>query len=183
MYLYRRFVGLSETPKSCEYEAGFCDDLDACYDTTRNAVHDDSSQLDDTGEYQENWRRQNLDLTAIPKTKRCRNTILEPIKSSKKLRVFPNANLCDQKKTNNPVLTHNTCSFDAIFQLYAACYMDSQQFKEFADKCETSEFMDLLRRFCNWEKMDSLIIARQKLLHEAFDEKVQINRKILELDC
>lgn len=89
--------------------------------------------------------------------------------------------MCKKKKTNNPRLTHNTCSFDSIFHLYAACYLDLSKFKEYADKNSTSEFINLMKSFCDWEQIEAIFNQREILLHSTFHKKVIIRRKILEL--
>lgn len=72
--------------------------------------------------------------------------------------------------------------FDSIFQLYAACYLDSHKFKQYADN-NKSDFITLVKRFCNWETMDIAVDERATLLHSTFDKIVKIQRKILQLDC
>lgn len=134
-------------------------------------------------EPQEKWKNQNIDIKPKSTTRRCKTSILEPIKDSSTLRVLMNANLCKKKKVNSPRLTHNTCSFDTIFQLYAACYSDSSKFKEFADKDTSSEFIKIVKSFCNCERMEVIVKERETLLYSAFDKQVKIQRKFLELAC
>lgn len=116
--------------------------------------------------------------------RRCKNSILEPIKSLGNARILMNANLCVTKKRNRShFLLHNTCSFDSIFQLFVRCYLDSPIFQEYVNKNEAQEFMILLKRFCEWDKIEDLLLVRERLLKNTFEEKITINRKILQLDC
>lgn len=132
----------------------------------------------------ENWRNQNLDIkTKSSQSRRSKTSILEPMKASSKPRVFMNANFWKKTKKSCPEITHNTCSFDLIFQLYAVCYLDSTHFKEFVDKNSSSEFIKLVIDFCKWSDIEVLLQQRQQLLHATFSDKITISRKILELDC
>lgn len=146
---------------------------------TGSILFDDSA----TENPHENWRNKNLDVAKPFKSRRRQSSILEPSKPCFRLPVFKNANLWKKKKTNRPEITHNTCSFDTIFQLYATCYVDSPSFKELADKNTSSDFIKLLIDFCGWKNMEDLLQQRNELLHKTFNDKVTINRKILELDC
>lgn len=94
-----------------------------------------------------------------------------------------NANLCKKRRVKNPRLTQNTCAFDTIFQLYAAAYMDSPKFKKYADKDTTSDFIELVKSFCDWGRMEEVQDGRETILYSIFEEKVKIRRRILELDC
>lgn len=117
-------------------------------------------------------------------TRRCQDSIIEPSRHAVKLPVLKNANLWIKKKTSHPEITRNTCSFDAIFQLFAAGYVESMGFKQLADRNTTSEFIKLLIWFCKGSKnMDQLFRHRELILHAAFTDQVTRKHEILELDC
>lgn len=134
---------------------------------------------------QENWRNKNLDIAKPFKPRRCQTSILEPSRSSLALPVFKNANLWNKKKSNRPQLMHNTCTFDFIFQVYAACYLDYPNFKEFANKNAKLEFFSLLIDFCGCKEkdMDKLMHRRERLLYTTFSELVTTKLNITELNC
>lgn len=110
--------------------------------------------------------------------------IIEPSRHAVKLPVLKNANLWTKKKTSHPEITRITCSFDTIFQLYAASYVESMSFKQMADRNMTSEFIKLVIKFCKSSKdMDQQLRHRELILHAALSDKVTRKREILELDC
>lgn len=94
-----------------------------------------------------------------------------------------NGNSWNARKTNQPVITCNTCTFDSLFQLYAACYFDSKSFKELADKNTSSGFIRLLVEFCKLDKIEVILAQRQQLLHTVFHDRVETIRNIRKLDC
>lgn len=150
------------------------------FQETQITVNND--ELDEFGEPNEAWGGKNVDIKANPTKRRCKNSILEPIKNTGKPRIIMNANLCEPKKKSN-MLLHNTCSFDSPFQLFVRCYLDSPIYREYVNNNQAQEFMNLLKRFCEWDKMEDMLRAREQLLKNTFEEKVTINRKILQLDC
>lgn len=132
---------------------------------------------------QENWRNKNLDVAKPFKPRRSQNSILVPSKDCSRLPVLKNANTWRARKTNQPVITSNTCPFDTLFQLYAACYFDSKSFRELADRNTSSGFIRLLVEFCKLGNIEVILEQRQQLLLAVFHDRVETIRNIRKLDC
>ncbi|KAJ6647960.1 hypothetical protein Bhyg_03185 [Pseudolycoriella hygida] len=133
--------------------------------------------------YDENWRNKNLDVRAkLKRQKRCKNSILEPLQSSKKyLPILSNGErIIGTKKIAGSLVT-NTCPFDSIFQFYLAMYADSQNFKDKIDSAN-SAFSLLIQT--SFENVRDAQIERSKILLQLFeDDVVDYGKNILALSC
>lgn len=87
-----------------------------------------------------------------------------------------------KKSGDIPVIfSTQTCSFDSIFQLIAACYAESPPFKKDIDENET-DFAQLLKLVMTSKDEQRIDAMRNHLLTELYPERVKHIRNMLTID-
>lgn len=124
---------------------------------------------------QEIWRDKNVDVIESKKPvkpNRSRHSILEAAKPfSAHIPILPNGNTTVGNKKKPTVICRNTCTFDALYQTYAAFYKDIPKFANIIENSEL-EFDVLVKSSFNVEKEEEIIELRNDLICSTFPEKI-----------
>lgn len=83
------------------------------------------------------------------------------------------------------ITTRNTCAFDCLFQIFAACYVDVPSMKSIIDNSE-GKFALLVKNAVNIGNMKATYTDRNLLLLEIYNDKRHlryVTDKIIEIDC
>lgn len=142
------------------YDLGFVKLLYSFIEQQEAHIAIDNDELDQFGEPNEPWGGKNVDIKANPIKRRCKNSILEPMKNKAKPRIMMNANLCNSRGKKGVRLS-NSCPFDSCFMLSVCQYLDSPIYQEYVKKNEAQEFMNHSKRFCEWDKMEDMLLPKK----------------------
>lgn len=87
------------------------------------------------------------------------------------------------------VYTYNTCSFDSLFQIFAALYADYERVKMKFEAIENSDFCNMVERaFSSKNKktsvLNELYVKRDSIMQKIyFDKIVATDKGLLSIDC
>lgn len=135
-------------------------------------------QRDDYRPIEENWKDQNVDAKAtdlrhVPaRTFRSQNSILNTQPNSfDPIPMLMNGGKSKRIDDIPVIYSTQTCAFDSIFQLCAACYADSARFKDEINKSESS-FAKFLKLTMTADEEDQIDTMRNFLLTQLYPERI-----------
>lgn len=133
--------------------------------------------------HEENWRNKNIDakVKQTQRTNRCKTSILNQAKPlSRFIPILKNGHRTIGTKKNTGIVTTQTCPFDSIFQMFAACYADLTSFASKVDQ-DDSMFSTLIKNLFSESEVYNL---RNELLLNLFPEKaISFECKLKAIDC
>lgn len=102
---------------------------------------------------EENWGGKNS-ATPSRQQRRSKNSMLnKTIQRAKKIPLLQNGHRKYYSKSHS-IFTYNTCSFDAIFQIFATVFIDYESMKTRFEKTEKSEFCSMITLAFNNEQTE-----------------------------
>lgn len=147
----------------------------------------DDSQSSVVEVSQEVWRDKNVDVLEskkVVRSKRRANSILEKAKPfTSHIPILPNGSTTTGNKKKPTIISHNTCPFDVLFQIFSALYKDVPQLAQIID-ISFGEFDMLIRDSFTINSMNELIEQRSQLVCSLFPNRVvngAKNIKIIDL--
>lgn len=149
---------------------------------------DGDDSFDDKLEKFENFRGLGDDpKKPAKKMKRSASSILNPLNIRKD--AIPILSNGYSNPTGKPtIVTEHTCTFDSIFQIYAACYVDIENFDMIVESDLASNmFGDLIHTFFSDDgKRKAIYNKRNKVLYSYFNNKTflkTISKDLIHIDC
>lgn len=129
---------------------------------------------------QEIWRDKNVDVSQpkkLVKSNRSVNSILEKAKPfTSHLPILPNGATTKGNRKNPTIISHNTCPFDALYQIYAAFFKDIQNIQTNINRSDR-QFDIFIRESFFKKNIDELNGSRNHIFLSLFPERVFHGKK------
>lgn len=147
-----------------------------------------SDQFDEKIKH-ENWKNMNDAARKAKKrfTKRSSNSILNTTGGvyCPKIPVLKNGYESKGRGVIPTIITRNTCAFDCLFQIFAACYVDVPSIKTIIDGSD-SKFACLIKNAINIGNINKTYTERNMLLFEIYNDSEHlryVTENIVEINC
>lgn len=137
---------------------------------------------------EEDWRNKNSQNTTSRQRRSKYSLLNRNIQISKSIPKLANGHRKKYNK-NFTLTTSNTCSFDSIFQIFAAAYIDYESMKTIIDSAENSDFCSMIVGAFSTKRKQQVIVnelnvKRDGILQKIFAEKIVRTRNgLVSIDC